>query len=162
MRKVSEKDRLFYFEKNFFTLDGLWMIETEAETDWKTALKIDLLVWTRLLKIIIRRIKNYLGIESNSIKDLVEILIFRWSCEKWDYSVDLLEDKKASIRISRCPYKEIMSRNPEREDRIPLICEYMCLPFYEEIIKDFNPNIKLRRDKFQGLGDDYCNFELAE
>ena len=51
MKKVSKKDKLFYFERNFFTLDGLWMLETENEVGWDTALKIDQAVWDKLLKI---------------------------------------------------------------------------------------------------------------
>ncbi|MFX0136422.1 MAG: DUF6125 family protein, partial [Candidatus Hodarchaeota archaeon] len=76
MKKVSKEDKLFYFERNFFTLDGLWAIETEKETNWETALKIDVAVWKKLLKIIIRRIKKYLKIETNTLTDLVEILTF--------------------------------------------------------------------------------------
>ena len=41
MKEVSNKDKLFYFERNFFTLDGLRMLETESEVGWDTALKID-------------------------------------------------------------------------------------------------------------------------
>ena len=65
-REVSKDDKLFYFGKHFFTLDGLWMIETEEETNWETALKIDTKVWIKLLRIIIRRIKRRLNIETNS------------------------------------------------------------------------------------------------
>lgn len=160
MREVTEKDKLFYFERNFFTLDGLWMIETEEETDWETALKIDLAVWRRLLKIIFRRIRNYLKIETNTLEDLMDILTFRWSCENWDYKVDELEEKKATITINKCPYNEIMARNPERQDKAPLICKDMCIPFYKSIIQEFNPAIKVKRTQFQGLGDTTCDFQL--
>ncbi len=77
MMDVSIEDKLFYFERNFVSLDGLWMLETEIHTDFETALKIDLNVWQRLLKIIFRRIKKYLNIETNTIQDMVEILSFR-------------------------------------------------------------------------------------
>ena len=87
MKKVSEKDKLFYFEKNFFTLDGLWIIEAENFTDFETALEIDKAVWQRLIPIVFRRIKKYLRIETNTIKDIIDILSFRWSCEGWEYEV---------------------------------------------------------------------------
>ena len=74
-RKVNEKDKLFYYERSFFTLDGLWMIEVENETNWGTALKIDLAVWNRLLKIIVRRIKKYLKIETNTLQDQIYLLL---------------------------------------------------------------------------------------
>ena len=162
MKKVSIEDRLFYFEKSFFTLDGLWMIETENETDWETALKIDLLVWKRLLKIIIRRIKNHLHLDSNNLKDLMEILTFRWTVEGWDYDVLKNERNEAIVRINSCHYISIMERNPDRKEKVPLICKNMCIPFYEAIVKDFNPNIKVERDKFIGLGDEICNFTFKE
>ena len=157
-REVSLEDKLFYFEKSFFTLDGLWMIETEEVTDWETALKIDTKVWIRLLRIIIRRIKKYLNIDTNSLQDLIEILTFRWSVENWDYDIEKNEPSEAIIRIHQCPYNLIMKRNPERHQKIPLICKGMCMPFYEEIAKEFNPEIKLERSTFMGLGDETCDF----
>jgi len=161
MKKVSDEDKLFYFEKHFFTLDGLWMIETEAELDWETALKIDTKVWIRLLKIIIRRLRKYLNIETSTLNDLIEILTFRWSVENWNYEIIKKEEDEVLIHINSCPYKSIMDRNPERQSRIPLICKDMCLPFYEAIVKDFNPNLKIERNKFMGLGDNICNFKFT-
>jgi len=157
---VSKDDKLFYFEKHFFTLDGLWMIETEEVTDWETALKIDTKVWIGLLRIIVRRLKKYLKIETNTLKDLIEILTFRWSVENWDYEVKKNEESEAIIKINKCPYNSIMERNPERHDKIPLICKDMCIPFYEEIVKEFNPDIKLIRSQYMGLGDSTCDFKF--
>lgn len=161
MRQVSNEDKLFYFEKHFFTLDGLWMIETEAELDWETALKIDTKVWIRLLKIIIRRLKNYLNIETSTLSDLTEILTFRWSVENWNYEIKKNEEDEVLIHINTCPYKSIMDRNPDRQNRIPLICKEMCIPFYKAIVEDFNPNLKVERNKFMGLGDNFCNFKFT-
>ena len=87
MRNITRDDKLFFFERNFFTLDGLWIIEIENETDWDTALKIDIIVWQKLYKIIFRRVKRYLKIESNTLEDLIEILSFCWSCEGYTYEI---------------------------------------------------------------------------
>jgi hypothetical protein len=162
MKKVSDADKLFYYQKNFFTLDGLWMLQTEKEVGWQTALKIDNKVWIRLMEIVFKRIKKYLNIEKNDLNDLIEILTFRWSIEGWTYSI--IQDSKfeANIEISECPYKAIMDRNPDRRDKIPLICKDMCIPFYNAVLKNFNPNIKLERKKFMGLGDNICNFHFAQ
>ncbi|TFG02178.1 MAG: hypothetical protein EU540_02125 [Promethearchaeota archaeon] len=160
MKKVNQKDKLFYFERNFFTLDGLWMIETENEINWETALKIDLAVWKKLIKIIIRRIKKYLKIETNTLTDLVEILTFRWSIEGWEYNTVKNEENEVLIEIHRCPYKSTMDRNPDRHDKIPLICRNMCIPFYKEAAHDFNSKISLERNKSMGLGNDLCDFHF--
>ncbi len=157
MREVSADDKLFFFERNFFTLDGLWMIETENATNWDTALKIDTEVWVKLLKTIIRRIKQYLKIQTNTIEDLLKILTFRWSIEGWEY--EIMENN--SVQIKKCPYKEIMSRNPERQDRIPLICKDMCIGFYHDVCKDFNPDINFVVKKSQGLGNNSCLFQAS-
>ncbi|MBD3212774.1 MAG: hypothetical protein GF311_09200 [Candidatus Lokiarchaeota archaeon] len=160
MKKVSDKDKLFFFERHFLTLDGLWMIETENELGWDRALKIDTEVWKKLLKIIIRRLKDYLEIQGNSIGDLLKILTFRWTVEGWEFD-SKTKDEKVVVQIKKCPYKSAMSRNPERHDKIPLICQDMCIPFYKHIIEHFNPNIRVERNKYMGLGDSICNFELS-
>ncbi|MFX1237198.1 MAG: DUF6125 family protein [Promethearchaeota archaeon] len=162
MKKVRNEDKLFYFEKHFFTLDGLWMIEAENEVGWEKALKIDLEVWIRLFRIIIRRLKKHLNIKSNGVRDLLEILTFRWSVENWAYEVLKCEENEAIVNVSRCPYKSIMDRNPERHDKIKLICRDMCIPFYESITKDFNPDITVERQKYMGLGETICDFTFTK
>ncbi|NVM38509.1 MAG: L-2-amino-thiazoline-4-carboxylic acid hydrolase [Candidatus Lokiarchaeota archaeon] len=158
MRKVTNSDKLFYFEKNFFTMDGLWMLEIEKEVGWDTALKIDRAVWIRLMKVIFRRIKKYLDIETNNLSDLIEIITFRWSVEGWKYLVNRVSESEVIIEIKECPYKAIMDRNTNRQDRIPLICKNMCFPFYKMAFEEFNPKIKFERNKFMGIGDNYCDF----
>jgi len=161
MRKVTDADKLFYYERNFVTLDGLWMVEAEKVLGWDEALKMDTIVWIRLFKIIIRRIKNYLNIQTNKLKDLIEILTFRWSIEGWGYSVDRISGSEIIINVNRCPYKASMDRNEERHDKIPLICKNMCNIIYKTTFEDFNPDIKLSRQTFMGLGDSVCNFHFT-
>lgn len=161
MREITKEDKLFYLGKSFFTLDGLWMIETEAEADWNITLKIDTIVWIRLMKTIFRRLKRYLGMESNTLQDLLKILAFRWTIEGWDYKLVKNELNEIIIEVKTCPYKAAMDRNPKRHDKIPLICNDMCRPFYNEIVHEFNPDIKIERDNFQGLGDPICRFKFT-
>ena len=161
MKELTVKDKLFFFEKHFFTLDGLWMIEIEKRTDWNTALEVDLKVWLKLLKIIIKRLKKYLDIQTNDVIDLLEILTFRWSVEGWKFDIIKMDTNEIYISVKSCPYKSAMDRNPERHDKRPLICNNMCRPFYQEIVKEFNPMIILKRTGFMGLGDDECDFRLS-
>ena len=160
MRKVSDADKLFYYERNFVTLDGLWMLEAEKEVGWDRALKIDVTVWTRLFKIIIRRLKNYLNIETNTLNDLIEIITFRWSIEGWKYEVNRTSESEVIIEVKQCPYKASMDRNENRHDKIPLICKNMCFPFYKAAFEDFNPKITFEREKSMGLGDEICTFHF--
>jgi len=161
MREVTQDDKLFFFEKSFITLDGLWMIETEEMTNWEVALKIDVIVWKKLLKIIIRRLKKYLNLEKNDLTNLIKILTFRWSIEGWEYSIIQQGSDKVKILVNQCPYKSAMDRNPERIEKQSLICENMCIPFYKAITNDFNENIDLERTKYMGLGNDYCDFTFS-
>ena len=160
MRKVSDADKLFYYERNFVTLDGLWMLEIEKEIGWDRALEIDVTVWTKLFKIIIRRLKKYLNIETNTLNDLIEIITFRWSIEGWKYKVNKISESEVIVEINQCPYKASMDRNKDRHDKIPLICTGMCLPFYKAAFNDFNPEIVFKREKAMGLGDDICTFQF--
>ncbi|MFX1457591.1 MAG: DUF6125 family protein [Promethearchaeota archaeon] len=162
MRKITDADRLFYFERNFVTLDGLWMLETERVVGWDKALEIDNTVWIRLLKIIVRRIKKYLNLETNTLHDLVEIVTFRWSIEGWKYIVNKISDSEVIIEVIGCPYKASMDRNEERHEKIPLICKNMCNVIYNAMTEDFNPNIKLERKSHMGLGDGSCVFHFKQ
>jgi hypothetical protein len=159
-RKITKNDKLFFFEKNFFTLDGLWIIEIENATNFETALKIDIKVWQKLYKIIFRRVKNYLKISTNALKDLIDVISFCWSCEGYKYKIVKLNNREAILNIFACPYKAIMDRNPERREKVKAICIEMCVPFYEPALKEFNSKIDLRREKFLGAGDSVCDFHF--
>jgi len=159
---VSIDDKLFFYERNFFTLDGLWMIKTEKEINWETALSIDLKVWKEFLNIIFHRLKNYLNIESNDLFDFIKILTFRWSVEGWDYTVFLRNDSEVEIVIKNCPYHAAMYRNEERHEKIRIICKDVCIPLYESLVFGFNEKIKIRRDYHKGLGDINCNFIFSQ
>ena len=87
MKQLSIDDKLFFFERNFFTLDGLWVLTIEKEINWDIAFKIDLTVWKKMLNIIFRRLKKYLKLKNNDLEDAVEILTFRWSIEGWNYEI---------------------------------------------------------------------------
>jgi hypothetical protein len=161
MKDLTTKDKLFFFSKSFFTLDGLWMIETEEMTSWETALKLDVIVWKKLLNVVVRRIKKYLRLEKNDLTTLLDILTFRWSIEGWEYRVLQHEYGKVKVLIDQCPYKAAMDRNPERTEKQALICKEMCIPFYESVVKDFNKDINLDRTAYMGLGDGFCDFCLS-
>jgi hypothetical protein len=158
MRELSNADKLFFFERSFFTLDGLWMIEIEEMTNWETALKLDLIVWKEVLKIVIRRLKKYLKLDKYDLNTLIDILTFRWSIEGWGYRVLEHEHDKVKIIINHCPYKGAMDRNPERTEKQPLICRGMCIPLYKSVSKEFNKKISLSRPSSMGVGDNYCDF----
>jgi predicted hydrocarbon binding protein len=156
----NNADKLFYFEKNFRTLDGLWVIETENELGWDATLKLDIIVWQRLYKIVFRRVIKYLNIKGNNLSDLIEIISFVWNCEGNIHEIIQKGDKIATINIVQCPYIEAMKRNPDRHNRIESICKEMCIPYLQPVIKEFNPKIEIKREKYIGLGDSVCDFNL--
>ncbi|MBD3193500.1 MAG: hypothetical protein GF317_00480 [Candidatus Lokiarchaeota archaeon] len=162
MNQVEKQDKLFFYERHFLTLDGLWMIETEKEFGWDFALEIDLAVWNRFLNIMIEEIMKYKKLEQHSIQNLILILAFRWKVEEWDFDVKINDaQSKVLVKIDKCPYNSAMLRNPERHDKIPLICKNMCIPFYEEIISNYNKNIQLDRRNYLGLGNQFCDFTIS-
>lgn len=162
MKPLSIHDKLFFFERNFFTLDGLWMLETEKETNWETALNIDLVVWKKLLKIIFLRLKKYLNIKTDNLKDFIKILTFRWSIEGWKYDLTIRDKENIEIYIKNCPYYAAMYRNPDRHDKIPLICKDVCIPLYGSITNEFNSKIEIKRTRHKGLGDNNCDFIFSQ
>jgi len=162
LKPLSVHDKLFFFERNFFTLDGLWMVETEKETNWEIALNIDLVVWKELLKIIFLRLKKYLNVKRENLIDFIRILTFRWSIEGWNYELAIIDRDNIEISIKNCPYYAAMDRNPDRHDKIPLICKDFCIALYESIINEFNNKLDIKRTRFKGLGDINCNFIFSQ
>ena len=161
MIELSKEDKLFFFERNFVTLDGLWMLETENECGWDRALKIDVTVWINLFKTIMRRFQQYLNLETYSLHDLVKILMFRWSIEGWGFEVQKKGMEEIHLEVISCPYKEAMKRNPERHHVIPKICTGMCHVFYKEVFEDLNPDLTFEVTRSQGLGADTCDFKFV-
>ena len=160
MKELTTDDRLFYFERNWFTLDGLWIIESEKATNLDMALAIDLAVWKQLFKIVYRRIKEYLKADTTTAAGIIDVLAFRWSCERWEYTIEKREKHEARAIVTKCPYKEIMDRNEGRKAVIPRICKDICIPIYESAIASLNPAVHIKRTAFMGLGDRECRFEL--
>nr|MDO8087890.1 DUF6125 family protein [Candidatus Sigynarchaeum springense] len=161
MKEITTDDRLFYFSRNWFTLDGLWIIEVEKATNFDMALAIDLAVWKELFRIVYRRIKEYLKADTKTIAGVIDVLAFRWSCEGWEYTIEQGSSREARVSITKCPYKAMMGRNKDRTAVIPRICKDICIPIYETAIASLNPAVKMQRTKFMGLGDDVCSFELT-
>jgi hypothetical protein len=161
VREISEEDKLFYFEKHFRTLDGLWVIESERELGWDAALKLDIIVWQKLYRIIFRRVIKYLSIKGNELDDLVNVLSFIWNCEGNVHDIFQVGDNQFTISIVECPYIEAMGRNPDRHHRIESICKDMCVSYLLPVVKEFNPKIEIARDKFIGLGDTKCDVILS-
>ncbi|MHA1683061.1 MAG: DUF6125 family protein [Promethearchaeota archaeon] len=163
-KELSTEDRLFYFQKNFFTLDGLWIVETENEFGFETALKIDIDVWMKLLPIVYRRIMRHLdfeNFENLTVDQIIEVLGFRWTAEGWKYEIVKTGKEAGEVMIHECPYKSMMERNPDRRKYIPRICQDVCIPIYVNAVKMMNPEIVLERKLFMGLGDDACNFKFS-
>ena len=159
-KKISDKDRLYFFNRNFFTLDGLWVIKVEEQTNWDLTLNIDLEVWQELLQMAYKRILERLKLNPDFLEDLVTALSFRWTIEGWKYDIKNISRNIILINVEECPYKAVMERNPDRKGKISDICKKVCIPLYESIIIHFNSRIILRREHFMGLGDNKCDFIL--
>ena len=115
------------------------------------ALKLDIVVWQKLYRIIFRRVKKYLNVNGNTLEDLVSILSFIWNCEGNIHDIFQAGDNQFTISIIECPYIDAMKRNPERHDRMESICTDMCVQYLQPVINEFNPKIEITRDKFMGL-----------
>jgi len=156
---LTDADKLAYFQKNFFTLDGLWMVAAEEHLGLDKAIEIDLDVWERFFPIIYRRITQYLGIEGRTAEDFVRVLAFRWAAEGWTFTIDEASPERAvvSIHAGGCPYYEGLQR-AQRPDKVPRICNDVCDRLYEIAAQTFNPEIKVSRTRRLGNGDETCNF----
>ncbi len=156
---MTDADKLVYFQQNFFTLDGFWMVVLEEYLGLEETIKIDLQVWERLFPVLYRRIARYLKITSQTVEDFVRILGFRWTAEGWDFKIEEVSPKSARVTINKggCPYHAALVR-AKRRDKMPRICNDVCDRLYEIAATSFNPDIKVRRTKRQGIDAEVCDF----
>ncbi len=156
---LTDADKLAYFQQNFFTLDGLWMVVLEEHLGLEETIKIDLQVWEHFFPVIYRRIARYLKIRTQTVEDFVRILGFRWTAEGWDFKIEEVSPTSARVTINKggCPYHAGLLR-ANRPDKMPRICNDVCDRLYEIAANSFNPAIKVRRTKRQGINADTCDF----
>ena len=157
--QLTDADKLAYFQQNFFTLDGLWMVVLEEWLGLEKTLKIDMQVWERFFPTVYRRIARYLKITTQTVEDFIKVLGFRWIAEGWGFTIEEVSPKLARVRIEKggCPYNAALER-AQRLDKAPHICNENCERLYQIAVNTFNPAIQMHRTKRQGNGDDWCDF----
>ena len=67
-------------------------------------------------------------------------------------------DEKVSIKVKRCPVYEaakMMGLDPE-----PL-CRSSSLPFMDSLVKELNPNLQYKLEKFRIGQDDFCEESIS-
>ena len=176
MNKLTEKEKIEYNHQNFIKTDGLWFIKVEEKFGFEKALELDREVWKILPKMQARFLKNKMGL-NNSFEDLLKALKQKMELDgyrfrttitgikkdksiiKHNNKINSLPKKSIHIKISHCPWHEIMLK-AKREKLSAIIGSTICkteyTAFAREFIKDISVIIKnqiCHRSKF-------CTFQI--
>lgn len=136
-------------------VDGLWFLEVEREMGFKKAFEIDLEVWKRYGRIIIKRIKKSFGIEGEDLDTFLEILELLCSIDGTQFEIIEKFEKEAVLSIKFCPWWENLKR-AKRENLVR--CDIVDNTIFPEWASAFNPKLTFDLRKSIPAGDKICEW----
>ncbi|RLI02205.1 hypothetical protein DRO30_03010 [Candidatus Bathyarchaeota archaeon] len=141
--KSLPKDRLIdiftLFNKNWWTVDGLWFRVVEEEFGLDAAWKVNFKVSERMAPIMAKRILKFLGFKGEKISELVEALKFLpWSAVQ-GAEVKILGEDEAILSVVECKPQKFRVKNGLKE----FPCKDLGLRFFARFAEAVNPKIRV-------------------
>jgi len=134
--------RAEYFQKCFFSVDGLWFLKLEEALGFEKALEIDLEVWKILPKIQARTIKKLLGLP-DSLLGLQIAIAFKCTAEGFKFSILPDGQHSFSLEIDECPWVRMIS-GAGRKHLLPAIADAICPIEHATFAREFDSTICFR------------------
>ena len=92
-----------YLRKCFVSVDGLWFMKVEEDSDFEKALDLDIAVWRVLPKIEARTIQELLKL-GNGMEALRQGLEFKLSAELFRFELSPLSHGGFGLDLCDCPW----------------------------------------------------------
>ena len=134
-----------FLRRSYFVVDGLWFVKAEEGFGFDEAMALDEAVWDVMSKAQARKARALLGIESNSLPDLVRAFQLKLAAEGYEFDVSL-EEGKAAITVRVCPWFEIL-RSSGRTQIAETIADRICAREFTGWIREFGGGIELEFEK---------------
>ncbi|MHA1606250.1 MAG: DUF6125 family protein [Candidatus Freyarchaeota archaeon] len=146
-----------FFRSAYAGIDGVWFMCVEEKYGLEEAAELDAKVWSIFARILAKRVMKWFGVKGCDVEALVKTITLRWTMEGWEFKVPVCRSDRAVMLVRRCPWLETI-RKSGREHVIPLVCGKVCEAVYQNWAQTVNPNIRLRRPRRMGEGDELCEF----
>lgn len=133
-----------FLRRSFFTVDGLWFVNSERDLGFDKALDLDHRVWESMAKVQARKARELCGGEIG-LAGLVKSLVLKFESEGWGFEVEERE-KEARFRITGCPWFKILEKS-ERTHLEPTITQTICSTEYPLWAAEFGDGITFDLEK---------------
>ncbi len=118
-------------------MDGLWFLAVEEKFGNAEAISLDKKVWEKYIHVLVKRIRNMLGITTEGIKDIRKIIEIDPLFLTNDYEISEPSDNSMLLVINRCSVLEAM----EKAGREKFVCEFTTGLYFKNLAKEINPKI---------------------
>jgi len=144
-----------FLRRSYFAVDGLWFVKTEDRHGFEEAMDIDAAVWDVMSKIQARKAKSLLGVQGDSLDDLVSAFQLKLTAEGHDYEVERRADEVVfTVRV--CPWYEIL-KSGNRTHIAEIIADRICRTEFAGWTREFCPSIRLEMRKRLCVESDNCS-----
>jgi hypothetical protein len=160
MDRFNDRTLKEYFKRSYFAVDGLWFMAVGEDFSFENALDMDKRVWGVLAKIQARKVRELLGIDGNSMADLINALKLKWTAEDYEFEISGVGKNYAEVHLKGCPWLETMKKS-KRGHLAHMIGEHVCGAEYTGWAGEFNPGIEFEMEKKLCSDDTPCKLKFS-
>jgi hypothetical protein len=130
-------DYIEIIHKNFWTLQGCYVLELERRYGGDVAMEFDDIAFGRAAEVQVYRLKKFFDL-GDDMSALMKIFDFSEFCSNIEYEFHEVTEKRLIWRVTKCPMQ--LAR---LKDGLPEIaCKLSAIPINEKIARAINPKMK--------------------
>lgn len=145
-----------FLRRSYFVVDGLWFMKTEEKHGFDEAMDQDEAVWEVMAKIQARKARQLLGIEGDTVEDLVRAFQLKLAAEGYEFSVEYSEDE-VKLLIGVCPWYEVL-KSSGRSHIAETIADRICAREFAGWTKEFSTGITFEITDRLCVSSDKCRY----
>lgn len=137
---LSKEKLVDYIEmvhKNFWTLQGYYVLELEKRYGEDVAMEFDDVAFGRAAQVQVYRLKKFFNL-GDDMSALMKIFDFSEFCSNIEYEFHEVTEKRLVWRVTKCPMQmdRLKAGMPE------IACKLSAIPINEKIAKAINPKMR--------------------
>lgn len=152
--KFTDRQIAEFLRRSYFVVDGLWFVKTEEKRGFEEAMEQDEAVWDVMSKVQARKARSLLGIDGDSIDDLVRAFQFKLTAEGYEFDVTRDGDQ-ITLSVGLCPWYEVL-KSSGRTQIAEIISERICAREFSGWLREFAPDIEFNIANRLCVDSDNC------
>ncbi len=144
-------------------IDGLWFMALEDRYGFDVALEVDLEVWKKYGRVMMKRVARMLGstIDPDNPPDLATInLLLETVCRVDGTQCEgKVGDGEIVFRVLRCSWWDNLNRSG-RESHVP--CEFVDNTIFRDWLEAVDPTVSFEITHSLPRGDDHCEWVIKK